>query len=1617
MPNGNQQEQFLFEDWGWKPPDISELSREKTFNPDDFHSAMQDIATETEQKLKQYYETDNVKVILGEVGRDAKTQGKYLESGASRTPLSLHQLGAGADFTIVVNNRVVKGTGKDKSLSESVDPYRILGGVAKDKGFFWGINWDSRHVGQSRYVDEFIKENPQYASSDVVRSFYGKYNKEAPANLKPVLTQLDNIYKSKSKREYYGEERTDEKLLTPLNIADKQPTQPWRVLEQPTAQPPPPTYQFQDWGWDVPGQPESQEAIASKNKKIEDLHEPIAQAGGGQAGRAVLGKFFMRNDMVNSEYMMLKKAMEEGDEFAKTQIEAMDMEIERLESFGEGAQYAMKRVASWVPGISLIPGTAEYINWQKHRRTPIQFRRSADPDSPGYDPMEGAGGIPIGYGQTVGVQDLTDVMSIAGEFAIIGNLTKVPFEAALKASKSGKLTSGAYRLFTKNKNMIPVLKHVAKANLDFGIHNFTSMHEVDLDENSTFGKKLRDRFEKMDDTAVTASLFGMFGSLQGVVKQYGGVFAAGYTTAMLAAVKDEKDPKTGEIIRPGLSPSEAHGEAFKSGMMLMGVHAVNALGMQAGKRKFIKRAKELGMSEESARTLAEQIVMKKISDEKPLFKSAEKDPTVVEIVGETKVGNQRAFIIKDVQSDDPHPKPIRVNDFYKYYEKTNHPKKAEQIRKGRLGKIHSLQNQLKMTDEQQYIFKRSILGVKGKVSAVKEGELPFYVDLESKTAGQLKLLADQFGLEYNTIDNKAKMLKIIEEGVPRAKGEYLSWSDANPRQLFEAQTTLDIGLQIQKRTLDVQKGLYSKDLESDGNKIFKPLTSIFGKAKLKPPTDTEIHAERLITDYEGTIQNGLLDTQNKVKDFNTIYIQDEVTPEMSRRVVMAKAGELDPTNLSPVETKLLELYTKTTEQGAITALEEGVMEDVIDNYFTGLYPDMSPKKLQIIKSKSKVSGKTPYSKQKLFLLPSEAEAAGLKPIYDLRELTGHWWDSVNRAVANKTMLERLGNLPTQDGELAITPEFIPGYIKIDWSPALSKVIAGSIGKSVYAHPTLAPQLKILLNPAQPDAAKNNALKTLHNGVKRVIMINPLIHGWNIYSDVMDEYSFRMLKTGRVVLAGEKPWLLAKRTGYVESKAEWNEMTKDRQVVINRQILSEMASQGIGIAETQSLTIELGNFYRKNFSELSVSDATFSKKLKYFGKKMKKNPLRTLRMASDNFLWDKIVKNSQISIYALTKSRAIKSGLSEVEARRVAGHYTKDLLGMLSKSVFSPDGAFSGDKLNYLFFARNWTISNLRLVSGATGYRGNNLPRFLAHKGISKPEAKFLQEQYTAHLIKGAIGSMVLTNLLNYAFTGIEPEFEEGKLVGFNFNKEKAHWATENEEGHELDIDTGTYNSTGGKIYVENLLFRYIRDYEKWATDPAKTFLNKVHPVPKAAVEQIINMTLWNNRKIIPYPNQSDMWEKARLRTQHLLYSITPYGQFAGQPDRVRTWVEKIAPLFGTWTKSGVAGGDAIAKLNRFIEERNYKFDEIDTHINLMWQTGDETYVVSELAKLKRYRDIDGIKNRMLKYRNYPLWRFNVVLRSKADRKEFMSTLTKREREEFIAAMKIGNPRVKAKIPN
>ncbi len=193
------------------------------------------IASETESVLKRYYNTDDVQVILGDSGmRSMEDQAAYLKSGASRTSLSLHNYGEAADYQIFINGKSVDATQKSKALEHSVEPYQILGGIAKQHGFFWGYPHDSGHVASFRYVDQLIKDRPELANSKQTTEFYEKYRETAPKILEPLLTTLDGLYGQESQRTYTGKDRIDDPLLHPINpYPEQEQEQAERVGEAP----------------------------------------------------------------------------------------------------------------------------------------------------------------------------------------------------------------------------------------------------------------------------------------------------------------------------------------------------------------------------------------------------------------------------------------------------------------------------------------------------------------------------------------------------------------------------------------------------------------------------------------------------------------------------------------------------------------------------------------------------------------------------------------------------------------------------------------------------------------------------------------------------------------------------------------------------------------------------------------------------------------------------------------------------------------------------------------------------------------------------------------------------------------------------------------------------------------------------------------------------------------------------------------------------------------------------------------------------------------------------------------------------------------------------------------
>jgi len=184
-----------------------------------FEAQFKDIAKESEVELKKYYKTDDVKVKLGSSGlRSIEKQLEYLKSGASDTKLSLHQFGHAADFEIFIDGEHITGTQKTKEFKYSTEPYRVLGGVAKRKGYFWGWQIDSGHVATHEYVSDLLEDRPSLASNKFTLNFYSQYEESAPNKLKDVLTKLDKLYKVESNRTWYGEEREDRPMYEPIYV-------------------------------------------------------------------------------------------------------------------------------------------------------------------------------------------------------------------------------------------------------------------------------------------------------------------------------------------------------------------------------------------------------------------------------------------------------------------------------------------------------------------------------------------------------------------------------------------------------------------------------------------------------------------------------------------------------------------------------------------------------------------------------------------------------------------------------------------------------------------------------------------------------------------------------------------------------------------------------------------------------------------------------------------------------------------------------------------------------------------------------------------------------------------------------------------------------------------------------------------------------------------------------------------------------------------------------------------------------------------------------------------------------------------------------------------------------
>jgi len=191
------------------------------FDKKQFDKSVFDIRDSAYVALKKAYPWFKIYIDVSGLSRSLKEQEKYYKSGSSTTLLSAHNLGAAADFTIYFNGYMINPAPREYSIYNSLEPYRILGKIILDKGYFWGIPWDPGHMQIIRKTNDLLIKYPEFQENTNVITFYTELMKQdsVPLKYKPAIEILDKKFHT-TKTWIYDESKpwVEDSLIKPMAV-------------------------------------------------------------------------------------------------------------------------------------------------------------------------------------------------------------------------------------------------------------------------------------------------------------------------------------------------------------------------------------------------------------------------------------------------------------------------------------------------------------------------------------------------------------------------------------------------------------------------------------------------------------------------------------------------------------------------------------------------------------------------------------------------------------------------------------------------------------------------------------------------------------------------------------------------------------------------------------------------------------------------------------------------------------------------------------------------------------------------------------------------------------------------------------------------------------------------------------------------------------------------------------------------------------------------------------------------------------------------------------------------------------------------------------------------------
>ena len=628
----------------------------------------------------------------------------------------------------------------------------------------------------------------------------------------------------------------------------------------------------------------------------------------------------------------------------------------------------------------------------------------------------------------------------------------------------------------------------------------------------------------------------------------------------------------------------------------------------------------------------------------------------------------------------------------------------------------------------------------------------------------------------------------------------------------------------------------------------------------------------------------------------------DLSEDSMRRVRDAREGL--PVSLEPHEAELLKAWQETADPLAAQARAVGVLKNALADFYTHIILK-APTESELSQIKK---GKDTELNRAWFTRPrseeaytgAELEAKGYQLLNDPREVIPLYKYYMTKEIYKAELVQDLFKIKTDEGWPAvIDSKNIPETLSdryVSPSPEIDRLIRDYRRKAAENQgPKAVVNMQIGEGSFKihSDTYKNieAVLRSLHTNdafikvnsilgdLRRINLLNPLVHGYNTLSSFLQIAGPDILKTN---------WSMDEAT---------------------RAQLTERFIAGGGkptnIFDTQRM-LNMGE-YSPDFDTFSLDKVWRQIKTDPSLLKTPLDVMKGVRQLSDYILWDRIVAPLQIHSFETLADRMSTKHpeLPQEVVDKAAATIINDFYGTMSRST----ATWGQQKIaNMALLAPRWTPSMVReLVGGLELAQKGDLkilPKMFRIEGIAPELRKTVGVEYAKGVGYGIAGMVLFANLLQAGF------------AAYNGQKFQPTW--ENEEGHKLDARTFDQTPGEGTHYLKTPLFRQVEDMLKLVQGDWITLaVNKAHPLWRESGQQLFNVDAFKKEAISTNDSNKGVVENTvnslGAKLKHGALGLTPLRQFAGQPDQYRDWAERLTPFMGMWMTHGMpAGGDPFA---------------------------------------------------------------------------------------------------------